>query len=195
MSAPEIVVFHSLLGLRPGTISFADQLRAAGYIVHTPDLYDGLVFDTSPEAAAGIAHIGFDGVLQRAAASVAGLPSDLVYAGFSNGGACAELLAATRPGARGAILMHAPLPIKALGWSQWPGGVPVQVHFNRRDPLRDPATVDQLASKVRDGGAPFEEFLYEGRGHLFADPGLPQYDEANAALMRARVLSFLGALS
>jgi dienelactone hydrolase len=73
--------------------------------------------------------------------------------------------------------------------------VPVQVHFNRRDPFRDPATTDQLASKVRASGAGFEEFLYEERGHLFADPGLPHYDEANATLMTERVLSFLSGLS
>lgn len=56
---------------------------------------------------------------------------------FSNGGACAELLAATRPGARGAILMHAPLPIRDLGWTAWPATVPVEVHFAEKDPLRN----------------------------------------------------------
>jgi dienelactone hydrolase len=110
----EIVVFHSLLGLRPGLLAWADRLRGAGFAVHTPDLYEGVYFETSPDAAAGIKHIGFDGVLERARQAVEMLPLDLVYAGFSNGGACAELLAATRPGARGAILIHAPLPIKPL---------------------------------------------------------------------------------
>ena len=39
-----VVLFHSALGLRPGVHWFADELRAAGYAVHTPDLYDGEVF-------------------------------------------------------------------------------------------------------------------------------------------------------
>ena len=56
----------------------------------------------------------------RALAAVEVLPHDLVYAGFSNGGACAELLAATRPGARQAILIHAPLMVRDLGWTVWP---------------------------------------------------------------------------
>jgi len=43
---------------------------------------------------------------------------------------------ATRPGAHGAILMHAPLPIRSLGWDWWPAACPVQVHFAQRDPLR-----------------------------------------------------------
>ena len=41
----EIVLFHSALGLRPGVTAAADRLRAAGQTVHTPDYYDGEVFD------------------------------------------------------------------------------------------------------------------------------------------------------
>jgi dienelactone hydrolase len=41
----EVVLFHSVLGLRLGVIAAADRLRVAGHTVHTPDLYDGEVFD------------------------------------------------------------------------------------------------------------------------------------------------------
>ena len=41
----EVVLFHSVLGLRPGVIAAGDRLRVAGHKVHTPDLYDGEVFD------------------------------------------------------------------------------------------------------------------------------------------------------
>jgi hypothetical protein len=34
----EIVLFHSVLRLRPGVIAAGDRLRAAGHTVHTPDL-------------------------------------------------------------------------------------------------------------------------------------------------------------
>src|SRR5258708_6729118 len=148
-----IVLFHSLLGLRPGVLQWADKLRKAGHVVHTPDLYDGFVFDDSATAAAGIQHIGFQGVLARSQAAVADLPADLIYAGFSNGGACAELLAATRPGAKGAILMHAPLPIRALGWTVWPATVPVQMHFAEKDALRNESVIDALSKQVLESGA------------------------------------------
>ena len=36
-----------------------------------------------------------------------------------------------------------------------------------------------------------ELFLYPGHRHLFADSSLPSYDEAAAALLTERVLSFL----
>jgi dienelactone hydrolase len=66
------------------------------------------------------------------------LPSGLIFAGFSMGTAHAELLAATRPGASGAVLMHDAAPVKTLseffGVERWPEGVPVQVHYTADDP-------------------------------------------------------------
>lgn len=112
---PEVVLYHSAYGLRPAIVGFADKLRAAGHIVHTPDLYDGEVFSDRNDAIRKIQEVGFDNLLERAVAAVASLTHSLVYAGFSNGGVCAELLAATRPGARGAILIHAPL----MGARSW----------------------------------------------------------------------------
>ena len=45
----EVVLFHHAQGLTPGVIAFADQLRAAGHTVHTPDLFDGHTFATLEE--------------------------------------------------------------------------------------------------------------------------------------------------
>jgi len=47
---PEVVVYHSAYGLRPAIVEFADKLRAAGHLVHTPDLYDGEVFSDRNDA-------------------------------------------------------------------------------------------------------------------------------------------------
>ena len=191
----EVVVFHSALGLRPAVLSFAARLREAGYKVHTPDLYDGAVFVDAASAVAKIQELGFDELIARSQAAVSLLPSELVYAGFSNGGAFAELLAATRPGARAAILMHAPLMIRDLGWKTWPQGVPVQVHFSERDPLRSQPIVEALAARVRASGATFEQCNYEGSGHLFADMDSPHYNPTAAEAMVKNVLQFLGSLA
>ena len=32
----EVVLFHHAQGLTPGVVAFADELRFAGHIVHTP---------------------------------------------------------------------------------------------------------------------------------------------------------------
>jgi dienelactone hydrolase len=188
---PEVVVYRSAYGLRPAIIEFADRLRVAGHLVHTPDLYDGEVFSDRNDAVGKIQQLGFDRLLERALAAVESLPHDLVYAGFSNGGACAELLAATRPGARGAILIHAPLMVRDLGWTVWPSNVHVQVHFADKDPIRNQAVIDALGVKVRQSGSNFEQFDYDAPGHLFADPTFPAYNVIAAELMTRRVLEFL----
>ena len=188
---PEVVVYHSAYGLRPAIIDFADKLRAAGHVVHTPDLYDGEVFSDRNDAIRKIQELGFDKLLERALAAVENMPQDLVYAGFSNGGACAELLAATRAGARAAILIHAPLMVRDLGWTAWPANVPVQVHFADKDPIRNQAVIDALGAKVRQSGSSFEQFDYDAAGHLFADPAFPAYDADAAELMTKRVMEFL----
>jgi len=125
------------------------------------------------------------------------LPEGLVYAGFSMGAAHAELLAAERPGALGAVLMHGAVPVETLeehfGVERWPEGVPVQVHYAAEDPwVETEGDVAPLGEAVRGAGAAFEEYVYPGSGHLFADPGLDEYDRASAEKMWERVLAFLG---
>jgi dienelactone hydrolase len=187
----EIVVFHSALGLRPGLLQWVDRLRAAGNNVHAPDLYDGEVFDDAAGAITKIQEIGFDGILLRSQVAVAHLSQELVYIGFSNGGACAELLAATRLGARGVVLIGAPLPIRDLGWNVWPAGVPVQIHFGETDSRRNERVIAEFASRVRKAGAVFEEHVYPTAMHHFADPYWADYDAPAAELMFQRVLAFL----
>ncbi|HKG95449.1 MAG TPA: dienelactone hydrolase family protein [Gemmatimonadaceae bacterium] len=191
-----VVLFHSALGLRPAVRDFADRLRAAGHTAHTPDLYDGELFDDLPSGMKKVEALGgISALMQRTQAAVADLPTDVVYAGFSNGGASAEMLAATRPGARGAVLMHAALPLQAFGAESWPRTVPVQIHYADRDPLRDQKNVDALAASVRQSGARLELYDYRADGHLFADADSPDYDRAAAELMTRRVLDFLERVS
>jgi dienelactone hydrolase len=172
----EIVVFHSALGLRPGLSQWVDRLRTAGHHVHAPDLYDGEVFDNAARAITKIQELGFDEILLRSRAAVAPLSPDLVYIGFSNGGASAELLGATRPGARGIVLIGAPLPIRDLGWTVWPEGVPVQIHFGERDSRRNERVIAEFASQVHRAGATFEEHVYPTAMHHFADPDWAGYN-------------------
>jgi dienelactone hydrolase len=40
----EVVPFHHSQGLTSGVAAFADELRAAGHTVHTPDLFEGRTF-------------------------------------------------------------------------------------------------------------------------------------------------------
>jgi dienelactone hydrolase len=123
----EILLFHHAQGLTSGVVAWADELRAAGHVVHTPDLYDGRTFATVQEGVAHAEEVGFGNVVERGVRAANGLPAELVYAGFSLGVMAAQQLAQTRPGARGAILCEACVPTDAFG-DGWPAGVPVQVH-------------------------------------------------------------------
>jgi dienelactone hydrolase len=188
----EVVLFHHALGLTPGVVAFADKLRGAGHTVHTPDLLEGRTFATIGEGLGHVEEIGFGEVLQRGARAVEGLSAELVYAGFSLGVLPAQMLAQTRPGARGALLFHSCVPVSEFS-PAWPAGVPVQVHGMDADPIfvgeGDIDAARALVEQAQDA----ELFLYAGDQHYFADSSLPSYDAAAAALLTQRVLGFLAA--
>ena len=186
----EVLLFHHAQGRTPGILAFADDLRAAGHTVHAPDLYDGRTFGTVEEGVAHAREIGFGEILERGVRAADGLPTELVYAGFSLGVMPAQKLAQTRTGARGALLFHSCFPVSEFG-SAWPAEVPVQVHSMEGDPwFVDDGDIDAARALVET--APSAElFLYPGDAHLFADVSLPSYEETAAALLRQRVLEFL----
>ena len=191
----EVLLFHHAQGLTRGCLSFADQLRAAGNIVHAPDLYDGKIFTDLADGVRYAEEVGFDTIVERGRLAAETLPNGMVYAGFSLGVMPAQNLAQTRPGAKGALLFHGCVPTSYFGGS-WPQGVPLQIHMSDGDqwvlpPNEDLAAARQLAETVE--GA--ELFLYPGDRHLFADSSLPDYDQMAAAVLTERVLSFLDSLN
>jgi dienelactone hydrolase len=182
----EVLLFHHALGLTSGCLAFADDLRAAGHGIHAPDLYDGKTFTELADGMGYAKQIGFDNIMERGRLAADGLPNEIVYAGFSLGVMPAQMLAQTRPGARGALLFHASVPTSEFG-GPWPQGVPLQIHTMEADELGDVDVAQQLDQTIE--GA--ELFLYPGDRHLFADNSLPDYDEGAATLVKQRVLSFL----
>ena len=188
----EIVLFHHAQGLTPGIVAFADELRRAGHIVHTPDLYNGHTFDTLEEGVGYAQRVGFDTITEQGVHAAEALPAAVVYAGFSLGVGPAQRLAQTRPGACGALLMSACLPRSEFG-SSWPDSVPVQIHAMENDPEFDNGWDLPAARALVEEADQGELFLYPGDQHLFADSSLPSYDPDAAELLTERVLSFLEA--
>lgn len=186
----ELLLFHHIHGLTSGVREFAERLRAAGHTVHVPDLYEGRVFDSFEDGVAHARDVGFGSLTERGRLVADGLPSELVYAGFSLGVMPAQLLAQTRPGAKGALLFHACIPPSEFGGA-WPPDVPVQIHGMDADQLFvDEGDLDAARDLVESTPAA-ELFLYPGKQHLFADNSLPSYDEQAATLLTERVLVFL----
>jgi dienelactone hydrolase len=189
----EVLLFHHALGQTAGFLTFAGKLRAAGHVVHTPDLYDGRVLQSLDEGVAHAEAIGFGHVIERGVRAAADLPAAIVYAGFSLGVLPAQKLAQTRPGARGALLSYSCVPVSEFGES-WPAAVPVQIHGMDADPFFV-GEGDIDAARAIVASAPRAElFLYPGDQHYFADASLPSYDADAAALLTERVLRFLEAV-
>lgn len=184
----EIVLFHHVQGLTDGVRALAARFEAAGHTVHLPDLLDGRVFATLEEGLAHAQSIGFPQITERGRVAADTLPEDVVYAGISLGVIPAQMLAQTRPGARGALLLEACIPPGEFG--SWPAGVPVQVHGMDEDPsFAGEGDVDAARELVKEA-ADAELFLYPGKVHLFTDSSLPSYDEAQTAVLTERVLAF-----
>lgn len=186
----DIVLFHHAHGQTPGFHAFGSELRARGHVVHTPDLYDGRVFEDLEEGVAFAEELGFHELIRRGRQAAEALPSALVCAGFSMGTLPAQALAQTRPGAAGALFYHGGLPTATFE-QPWPAGTPVQLHTMEQDPWAEFEEMDAFVHEVPDA----EFFRYPGSGHLFADPGLADYDEAASALLLRRTHDFLERVS
>jgi len=181
----EVVVFHHSLGLTDSVRRFADTLRGGGHTVHTPDVYDGRTFDTIEEGMAHAEELGFPmGIVERGRTAAAELPADAFYVGFSLGVMIAQSLAQTKPGARGAVLVYAALPLGEWGenWpAEWPDGVPLQIHMTEGD------EDEEIAKALVEAVPGAQLFSYPGPEHMFAEQ-----DEQAASLLTQRVLRFLG---
>jgi dienelactone hydrolase len=189
----QVLLFHHIQGLTDGVMAFADDLRAAGHTVHTPDLFDRRTFDTMEGAFAFVREAG-DALDAKADSAAQALPEGLVYAGFSWGVGAAQRLAQTRPGARGALLYEACFPITGeYAFGPWPNDLPVQIHGKADDEFfAHEGDIDAARELVATIGPDQAElFVYPGDEHLFVDSSLPTYDADAAALVTQRTLHFL----
>lgn len=190
----EVLLFHHAQGLTSGVREFARRLEGAGHIVHFPDLYDGNVFATLNEGMVYARSVGFDVQLERGRSAAENLPAALAYIGFSLGVMPAQLLAQTRPGATGAVLLHGCLPVSEFG-EAWPDAVPVQIHGMDADEWFVDGGDLEAAEEIVASASDAELFLYAGSDHLFTDRSLPAFNADAAELVTERVLTFLARLA
>jgi hypothetical protein len=127
------------------------------------DLFEGRTF---PRIEAGVGYAGqtgLDTIIERGRLAAEDLPAELIYAGFSLGVLPAQMLAQTRPGARGALLLEACVPASEFG-DGWPEDVPVQIHGMDAEPFfaaeGDLDAARELVQTAKDA----ELFLYPAIG-------------------------------
>ncbi|MFG2719569.1 dienelactone hydrolase family protein [Streptomyces sp. NPDC048416] len=187
-----IMLFHSVHGLRPAVREAAGRLRAAGHEVHVPDLYEGRTVETVEEGSELKDEIGKDELLKRAVLAAAPYSErGLVYAGFSLGGSIAQTLALGDKKARGLLLFHG---TSDMAEHTSVDELPVQLHVADPDPFESADWLNSWYLQMRRAGADVEIYRYPGAGHLYTDPQLPDYDEASAELTWRTALGFLAGL-
>lgn len=187
-----IMLFHSTYGLRPAVRAAADRLRTAGHEVWTPDLFDGRTFDAVEESTAFSAELGRDELLRRAVLAAAPYSGrGLVYAGFSLGASVAQTLALGDDKARGLLLLHGTSDIAPNARAD---ELPVQLHVAEPDPFETDDWLGAWYLQMNRTGADVEVYRYAGAGHLYTDPGLPDYDEEAAEATWRVALGFLDSL-
>ncbi|MGW4897638.1 dienelactone hydrolase family protein [Kitasatospora sp. NPDC004240] len=189
----QILLLHSVYGLRPAVHAAAERMRAAGHTVHTPDLFDGRTFEDVEAGMAYKEEVGSDELLRRAVTAAAPLltpGTSLVYAGFSLGAALAQNLAFADENARGLLLLHGTSDIREDAATS----IPVQLHVAEPDPFETEDWLNAWYLRMRKAGADVEVHRYRGAGHVFTDPELADYDAEAAERTWAVALDFLADL-
>lgn len=191
-SSMEIVIFHSMYGLREVEIVAADQLRSQGYKVTTPDLYNG---QTAPaEVDAGITlmtKVGWPTIVARARTALCSTSSDAILMGFSMGAGVISAVWPDRLEAAAVACIHGPLIV--------PAGVrketPIQLHMATPDRFISPDHVQAFKDSAMQAGTKPLIREYPGVSHFFTDSSLEDFDEAAAASVWADILTMLDEVS
>ncbi|MER8043298.1 dienelactone hydrolase family protein [Streptomyces sp. NPDC094032] len=188
----DIMLFHSVYGMRPAVEAAAERLRAAGHQVWTPDLFEGRTAGTVEEGMALRDGIGKDELLRRAVLAAAPYSErGLVYMGFSFGASVAQTLALGDEKARGLLLLHGTSDIAA---SASVDDLPVQLHVAEPDPFETDDWLSSWYLQMCKAGADVEVYRYRGAGHLYTDPELPDWDAEAAERTWSVALAFLDSL-
>lgn len=183
-----VVLFHSILGLRPAEQEIASALATDGHSVSLPDLYDGRATDSYEEGFRLKEEVGDAAIEAHARAAVDEAPDDAVLSGVSFGAFLVGQFWGGRPRMPAALLFAGVAPWMTPRRS----GFPVSVHIARPDPFDDEEFFTEWTAAA--GEAALEMHRYDGVGHYFLDRSLPDYDAAAAELCLERARAFLRGL-
>jgi len=196
-TGPGVLVLHAWWGLNDTFKGVCSRLAEAGYVAFAPDLYQGKLAATIPEAEALSAALDqreqqvkaeiLDAtrfLAERAAQNGRGL----AVIGFSLGGYFALDLSNAAPEYVRSVVVFYGTGARDFSKSQ----AAYLGHFAETDEYESSANIDKLEAHLKEIGRPVTFYRYPGTGHWFFEPDRPQaYNPAAAALAWERTLAFL----
>ncbi len=183
-----ILVLHPWWGLNADIRAVCDRLVAEGYVVQSPDLYDGKVATEIPEAERMMKAVDQDAAKKKIDAAADELRergSRLAILGWSMGGNFGWDLIVRRPGEVSAIVAY-------YGIGEVDESKPVPPVLNHIGELdEDVPYLREIEEVLKGAGKDVTTHVYPGAKHWFDEPSRPEYDAAASALAWGRTLSFL----
>ena len=192
-----VLVLHAWWGLNETIKAFCTRLAAAGFVVFAPDLYQGKVADTIPEAErlVNLLNANHRQAESQIAEAVkflnerAGQPAgSMAVIGFSLGAYYALDLAVAYPDhIRSVVIFY------GTGGDDFSNSKAAYLcHFAEHDEFEPQANVDGLVESLQRAQRPVTLHQYPGTGHWFFEPDRTEaYNEAAANLAWERTLAFL----
>jgi carboxymethylenebutenolidase len=192
--APGVIVLHAWWGLNQVFKNLCDQLAAAGFVAFAPDLNEGRIAHTIPEAEQIMSELSFERKQAIAATLVdfmRGRPEvrkePLSLIGFSMGGAWSLVLASEQPEDFGKVVLFygaggadfARIKAKILG------------HFSDSDEWEPLNGIRAMEEDMHAAGLEPLFYIYPNMPHWFFEENRPEFDPQSAELAWKRTLEFL----
>ncbi len=189
--SPLVVLVHDWYGRLPWLESYGVALAGQGYRVVVPDLYDGVATVDTATAEVLMAQLDVAGTLAELDDIIQLARSEgstrVGVVGFSLGGWLA-LLHAQSGAADAVVAYYATLSPAQHGVIP----APVLLHLAEIDEWDDGEDPESFTDRLKVHGTPITEWTYLATVHSFANAGIPErVDVDAAALAFARTSSFL----
>src|SRR5690349_2626491 len=192
--SPGVLVLHAWWGLNSFFEDLCQRLASEGFVAFAPDLYDGKIAKTVPEAEQLMSESGSE--RKQAIATVAidllrsrpeVIKEAISLIGFSMGAAWAlELASAFPEDIRKVVLFYG---VNNVDFTKIKAEI--AGHFSDVDEWEPLDGIQAMGSAMRAAGLSPSFYIYPGKSHWFFESDRPEYDAEAADLAWKRTLEFL----